>query len=83
MRCLQSGMRETDAPEIELHEVEGPVLNLLVLYMYGKLAKIPDCYLLPLFLAADAHQVTHPLCNCNIAQVIGIKVQRASFTEHS
>ena len=47
LRCLQSGMQETDASEIELQEID----------MYGKLTDISDAHLLPLFLAADAHQV--------------------------
>ena len=55
------GFQESDASEVELTGLDGPVLQLLVAYIYGKLGKIPDDLLLPLFLAADVHQVV--LCN--------------------
>lgn len=54
---MQCGMQETGAAEIELNAIPGPVLQLLVSYMYGALAEVPGRQLLPLFLAADAHQV--------------------------
>ena len=50
-------MQETEASEIELGEMEGPVLQALVSHMYGKLSDIEDHLVLPLFMAADAHQV--------------------------
>lgn len=54
---LQSGMRETHAQEIELGDMEGPVLTALISAMYGKLIEVPDAAALPLFFAADAYQV--------------------------
>ena len=50
-------MQETEASEIELGEMEGPVLQALVSHMYGKLSDIEDHLVLSLFMAADAHQV--------------------------
>ena len=55
--CLQSGMKEAEAGEIELGEMEGHILQHMVAHMYGKLSDFPDTDLLPLFMAADAHQV--------------------------
>lgn len=63
LRCCQrtsvpqSGMRETHAQEIELGDMEGPVLIALISAMYGKFKEVPDAMALPLFLAADAYQV--------------------------
>ncbi|KAL3161684.1 hypothetical protein ABBQ38_008783 [Trebouxia sp. C0009 RCD-2024] len=54
---FQSGMRETDADEVELTDLEGPVLVALIAAMYGKLREIPSGLALPLFLAADAYQI--------------------------
>lgn len=54
---LQSGMRETDANEVELGDLEGPVLTALISAMYGKLTTIAPAIALPLFRAADAYQV--------------------------
>lgn len=50
-------MQETTACEIELGDMEGPVLQALVSYMYGRPVQVADEQLLALFLAADAHQV--------------------------
>jgi len=38
-------------------EIEGPILKALISFMYGNLAHLPKGIKLPLFLAADAHQV--------------------------
>lgn len=62
MFLLQSGMREAHAPEIELGDMEGPVLTALMSAMYGKLTEIPAAIALPLFLAADAYQVHSCFC---------------------
>ena len=50
-------MQETNACEIELGDMDGPVLQALVSYMYGRPVQVADEQLLALFLAADAHQV--------------------------
>ena len=55
-------MQESEASEIELGEIEGPVLQSLVSHMYGKLSNIADHEVLPLFMAADAHQVCLLAC---------------------
>ncbi len=54
---MQSGMREQTSQEIEIQQMEGPVLEALVSFMYGKLRGIPPSLLVPLLVAADAHQV--------------------------
>ena len=37
------------------------VLEALLSFMYGKLTEIPDELLIPLFMAADSHQVSYSL----------------------
>ena len=37
-------------------DIEGPILRLLLMFMYGLLQSIPKEAFLPLFIAADAHQ---------------------------
>lgn len=54
---LQSDMQEGKASEITLRNMKGPILKDLVASMYGALEEITPEHLLPLFLAADAHQV--------------------------
>ncbi len=54
----QSGMREESMGTIELGDMQGPVLEVLMEYLYGCLTEIPAQLLLPLFVAADAHQVS-------------------------
>ncbi|KAL3161686.1 hypothetical protein ABBQ38_008785 [Trebouxia sp. C0009 RCD-2024] len=66
---FQSGMRETDADEVELGDLEGPVLVALISAMYGKLTNIAPAIALPLFRAADAYQV-EPLRQACLKQVI-------------
>ena len=39
-------------------QIEGPVLKALISFMYGCLESIPVDIVLPLFLAADSHQVS-------------------------
>lgn len=51
-------MQETQAAEVELGQVGGATLQALVAHMYGSLKEITHEQLLPLFLAADAHQVS-------------------------
>lgn len=58
MLSLQSGMPEAKADTVELSETEGPVLEALIHAMYQKLSAISPELLLPLFVAADAYQVT-------------------------
>ena len=72
-------MQETDAAEIELREITGPVLQSLVSFMYGKLTDIPDSHLLPLFLAADAHQVRCPLGSCIKVKANGAEMQNVAL----
>ncbi len=55
---VQSGMREESMGTIELGDMQGPVLEALMEYFYGCLTEIPAQLLLPLFVAADAHQVS-------------------------
>ena len=55
---LQSGMQEAAASQITLKDMKGPVLKSLVSHMYGTLDHIDDDQVLPLFLAADAHQLS-------------------------
>lgn len=55
---LQSGMQESTASEVTMADMTGPVLKDFVSFMYGKLQNIPKDQVLPLCLAADAHQVT-------------------------
>ena len=51
-------MQEGTASTIELKDIEGHVLEAFVAHMYGTLKTITSEQLMPLFLAADAHQVT-------------------------
>ena len=55
---MQSGMPEESMGTIELGNMQGPVLEVLMEYLYGCLTEIPAQLLLPLFVAADAHQVS-------------------------
>lgn len=50
-------MRETSAGVVEMGDMEGCVLTALISPMYGTLTVVPSAIALPLFLAADAHQV--------------------------
>lgn len=52
-------MQEGSASEIELQEMKGETLQLLVAFMYGKIKprKLTQAQLVSLFLAADKHQV--------------------------
>ncbi|KAL0019763.1 hypothetical protein WJX79_003398 [Trebouxia sp. C0005] len=54
---FQSGTKEDKAEEVEMGQIEGPVLTALLSFMYGCLEDIPTDIALPLFVAADAHQV--------------------------
>ena len=51
-------MQEGTAATINLKDMEGSVLEAFVSHMYGTLQNITPGQLMPLFLAADAHQVT-------------------------
>ena len=53
---LQSGTKEHQQEEVEMGEIEGPVLKALTSFMYGSLKGVSQDLALPLFLAADAHQ---------------------------
>ena len=57
---LQSDMQEGTASSITLQDMTGSVLRLIISHIYGKLNDIPHKELVPLFLAADAHQVRGP-----------------------
>lgn len=50
-------MQEGSANEIALQDMKGTTLKNFVAYMYGTLDEISPADLLPLFLAADGHQV--------------------------
>ena len=59
---LQSGTKEHTAEEVEMGQIEGPVLTALISFMYGRLEDIPTDIALPLFVAADAHQASPYMC---------------------
>ena len=50
-------MQEAQNNTVELSNIEGPVLRLLISAIYGIHAPVPSELLVPLFEAADAHQV--------------------------
>ena len=53
---MQTGTKESTAREVEMGEIEGPALTALISFMYGRLGPVPKDILIPLFIAADAHQ---------------------------
>ncbi len=55
--AVQSGMQEAHDSTVELGDIEGPVLKLLISAMYGDYNPESPELLVPLFVAADAHQV--------------------------
>jgi hypothetical protein len=55
--AVQSGMQEAHESTVELGNIEGPVLRLLISAMYGNYNPESLELLVPLFVAADAHQV--------------------------
>lgn len=57
---MQSGtkFKDTLQREVEMGQIEGPVLKALISFMYGSLKTIPEGLALPLFVAADAHQAS-------------------------
>ena len=60
---MQAGTKESTAQEVEMGDIGGPTLTALISFMYGRLGTVPAVILLPLFMAADAHQArTLPLC---------------------
>ncbi|DBA99209.1 TPA: hypothetical protein ACH3X3_011825 [Trebouxia sp. C0006] len=67
---FQTGTKESIAQEVEMGEIEGPTLTALISFMYGRLDTIPTDILLPLFIAADAHQVAKLRWLC-MQQMIG------------
>lgn len=54
---FQPGTKDNASSEVEMGDIKGPILKLLLRFMYGQLQTIPKEAFLPLFLAADAHQV--------------------------
>ena len=50
-------MREQQTGEVVLKDTQSDVLEAFLSFMYGKLKKVPDNLLLPMFMLADAHQV--------------------------
>ncbi len=50
-------MQEAQNNTVELGNIEGQVLVLLISAMYGIHAPVPAELLVPLFVAADTHQV--------------------------
>ncbi|DBA92437.1 TPA: protein modification by small protein conjugation [Trebouxia sp. C0004] len=63
---LQSGTKENTADEVEMGQVEGPVLTAFISFMYGRLEDIQPDIALPLFVAADAHQANSHMCFCAV-----------------
>lgn len=49
---LQAGTKENTAKEVEMKEIDGPVLTALISFMYGRPIEHSDI-LLPLLVAAD------------------------------
>ena len=58
---MQSGTKDNLQEEVEMQQIEGPVLKALISFMYGRLKSIPADLALPLFVAADAHQASFHL----------------------
>lgn len=54
-------MRDAHSPVVKIGQISGPILKALVQSMYGRLVEIPERILLPLLVAADAHQVCYRL----------------------
>ena len=67
---MQTGTKKSTAQEVEMGEIEGPILTALISFMYGCLDSIPTDILLPLFIAADAHQARSLLLCCQCFLVI-------------
>ena len=67
---MQTGTKESIAQEVEMGEIEGPTLTALISFMYGRLDTIPTDILLPLFIAADAHQARTLLLCCPCFRVL-------------
>ncbi len=42
---------------VRIGQIKAPILEAMVRFMYGDLVEIPDNILVPLTVAADAHQV--------------------------
>ncbi len=55
--AVQSEMQEAHDSTVELGDIEGSVLKLLISAMYGDYSLVSPELLVPLFVAADAHQV--------------------------
>ncbi len=55
-------MQEQTSQEVEIGQIEGPVLEALVSFMYGKFHEIPVAMLVILLVADDAHHVTSLSC---------------------
>lgn len=49
---MQAGTKENTAKEVEMKEIDGPVLTALISFMYGRPIEHSDI-LLPLLVAAD------------------------------
>ena len=67
---MQTGTKESTAREVKMGEIEGSILTALISFMYGCLGPIPTDVLLPLFIAADAHQARSLLLCCHCFLVI-------------
>ncbi len=63
---MQTGTKESTAQEVGMGQIDGLTLTALISFMYGRLDTIPANILLPLFVAADAHQARTlpPCCQC-------------------
>ena len=51
-------MAEQLSGEVFLPAVDKAVVEAMLAFMYGRLKEVPDELLLPLFMAADTHQVS-------------------------
>ncbi|KAL3139584.1 hypothetical protein ABBQ38_003903 [Trebouxia sp. C0009 RCD-2024] len=54
---FESGMQETTSQVVKIGQISASVLQAMVRFMYGDLVDIPHKMLVPLAVAADAHQV--------------------------
>lgn len=61
-------MREQLSGEVSLPEMDEAIVKAMLSFMYGRLRQVPDQLLLPLFVAADAHQVSSCLLHLTFAK---------------
>lgn len=50
-------MRDAKSSVVKIGQITAPILKAMLQFMYGDLQVITQSMLVPLFIAADAHQV--------------------------